>query len=109
MTTVLKAQLIPRKSNSQNVFTNVPKDDLYFTDERKSLERLKFIKGGRYIIIQNQQFVIRITCYTKMPLLHELYRCHYYTSYTENRFSAILRRFSHNGIKKYLEIIKFLC
>ena len=39
--------------------------------------------------------------------LHVIRRCHYYMSYTENRFSAILRRLPHNGLKKFQEIIKF--
>ena len=39
--------------------------------------------------------------------LHVIRRCHYHTSYTENRFSAILRRFSHNGLEKFLELMKF--
>ena len=30
--------------------------------------------------------------------LHIMRRCNYYTSYTENRFSAILRRFHHNEV-----------
>ena len=43
-------------------------------------------------------------------LLHELHVIrinHNYTSYTQNRFSAILRQFSRNGLKKFLEIMKF--
>ena len=34
-----------------------------------------------------------------MKLIQVMRRCHYYTSYSENRFSAILRRFSHNRLK----------
>ena len=33
--------------------------------------------------------------------LHVIRRYHYYTSYKENRFSAILRQFHHNGLKKF--------
>ena len=36
-------------------------------------------------------------------------RGHCYTSYTESRFSAILRRISHNGLKKFSKIIEILC
>ena len=50
-------------------------------------------------IIRNPQFDYQ---------LHVTRRCHYYSSYTENRFSVFLRRFCRNGLRKFLEIMQFL-
>ena len=63
----------------------------------------------------NQCIVQDIRLYEKLyeihNLLYELHvirRRHNYTSYTENRFSVFLRRFCRNGLRKFLEIMKFL-
>ena len=39
--------------------------------------------------------------------LHVIRRCHYYKSYTENRSSAILRRFSHNELRNFWKLWNF--
>ena len=63
---------------------------------------------------RNQCIVHDIGLYEKLYEIHNfLYeyvirRFHHCTSYTENRFSVFLRRFCRNGLRKFLEIIKFL-
>ena len=47
-----------------------------------------------------------LICYTNYIFYEDA--SYYYTSYTDNRFSVFLRRFSNNGPKKFLEIMKIL-